>query len=335
MKVKSVVMLFVVLPAFLSAQSDSCVVLGVQDLTVLAGALQYEVNSLAIQVDSLQQALSQLEGCCANEAYVPSYLKDNGDGSDGALILAGGESALLQSGEYSQIYVPLGAQLTLSPHSTTVVRCAGSVVIEGSIEGNGGNGAGGSGPYSNSVHLMSAGGAKGGGYVGDGDNWQCSFDRETGNIQNFSASTYFEVTGLGGALSNSLTTTTGALAVFPYLHGGDGGTSYYWSGSSVYCGRSGGQGAAGLYLIAENIDISGEIDLRGGNGQNCWQVQQGYNATGGGGGGRIVLASPNLNFTGTFDGSGGMGGGCSNTHPYAMSPASNGADGALILVEVE
>ena len=312
-------------------QGDECVVLGVQQLTSLAGDLQNQIESLSNRVDSLEIELSNINPA-ESSLSVPSYLRELGQGTED-LIVQEGQNLLVSSGEYVNIQIQAGAQLQIAPHSTTVLRCSGHVQIDGEIMGNGNNGAGGSGPYSNSVHLMSAGGGTGGGYTGDGDNWNCNFINETGSIQGFDPSDFFEVTTLGGGSDFNFSNGLGALAVFPYLHGGNGGTSYYWVGSSVSCGRSGGQGGAGLYIIANSIDVSGAINVNGGDGQNCYQAQQGYLATGGGGAGRVVLAGSEVSFSGIFSGSGGSGGTCSNTNPYAMSSASPGGDGELVIVE--
>ena len=300
--------------------------------------LSMSVAEQSSRLDSLESLIASGEssgGQQSQQNSIPSYMYDLGDGGQGDFFLEPGQLDVpLPSGNYNSIYIPEGASAKIEPHETTVIRVVGSFVIEGFLDGSGQNTAGGHGPYNNGVHLMSSGGGKGGGFNG-GYSWydNCNFDSETGGLEGFVSESFFNVDGLGAQTSGSLDTFEGALQVFPFLHGGDGGPSFYYSSDGVSCDLPGGQGGGGLYVFASEIDISGYLWLNGGDGQGCSQSQQGNNATGGGGGGKAVLSGPEVVVSGEFRSDGGEGGGCSNTPPYAMTPAGDGQNGSLIILE--
>ncbi len=294
-------------------------------------------------IQALQAGMEMLESSSetsstssetTSNTSIPNYMLDLGEAEEGDFILEVGQlNVPLQAGNYSSVYIPVGASATITPHQTSVIRVTGSFIVEGSINGSGENAGGGSGPYSNEVHLMASGGGKGGGYNGAyGPIQNCDFQAESGGVVGYASESFFNIDGLGGQTNGSLDNFEGALQVFPYLHGGDGGASYSWHPSFSCSGRAGGQGAGGLYVFASEIDVSGHLWLNGGNGQGCWQEQFGYNASGGGGGGNAVLCANQIDFSGEFHSNGGQGGGCSNTPPYAMSPGGDGQDGSLHLI---
>ena len=300
--------------------------------------LSMAVAEQSSRLDSLESLIASGEssgGPQSGQNPIPSYMYDLGDGGQGDFILEPGQLDVpLPSGNYNSVYIPEGASAKIEPHQTTVLRVVGSFVIEGFLDGSGQNAAGGQGPYGNGVHLMSSGGGKGGGYSGGYSALNnCNYDSESGGLEGFVSESFFNIDGLGAQTSGTLSTFEGALQVFPFLHGGDGGPSFYWSGGNIYCGRPGGQGGGGLYVFASEIDVSGYLWLNGGDGQGCYQAQQGYNATGGGGGGNAVLAASEVSFDGEFRADGGDGGDCSNIPPYAMTPAGDGQNGSLTIFE--
>ena len=90
----------------------------------------------------------------------------------------------------------------------------------------------------------------------------------------------------------------------------------------------GGQGGAGVYIIAKNIVFNGMIRLNGGNGgygQNSSGVKKGRSA--GGGGGSCILRTQNiLSNTGVFESTGGqMSGGGFSCNP-------KGGNGAMLII---
>ncbi len=318
--------------------------IGISDLQdLLSGYGQYfELDSIyidSIELHALLQSLvhrvNQLESMLFVNPEIPSYMMDLGDANLGDFILEPGQqNVLLESGSYGNIVIPEGASASILPHHTTVIRVAESFIVEGLIDGSGNYAGGGQGGTGNSVHLMANGGGSGGGQAGIYVPSYCpNLSHEAGSVSGFASEAFFPVNQLGGVTSGTLSSTIGALQVFPFLHGGDGGTSYYWSGGNVECGRPGGQGGGGIYVFAKNIDYSGELKLSGGDGQDCYQSSYGSFATGGGGGGHAVLCGEITNFIGSFDATGGSGGSCSNTPPNAMTPGGDGQNGELILLE--
>jgi hypothetical protein len=311
----------------------------VVDTTFTGNAVNINLNYAKLDsiIMALQAGIEGLETTPETTpgTSIPTYMLDLGEAEDGDFILEPGQLDVpLPLGNYGSIYIPEGASATIMPHQTSVIRVAGSFIVEGFLDGSGQNASGGQGPYNNGVHLMSSGGGKGGGYTGGGTQINnCNYDNETGEIVGFAPESFFSIDELGAQTTGSLDNFEGALQVFPYLHGGDGGPSYYWSGGNIYCGRAGGQGGGGLYVFASEITVSGYLWLNGGDGQGCYQHQYGYNATGGGGGGNAVLCGTQINVSGEFRADGGLGGGCSNTPAYAMTPAGDGQDGSLTLIE--
>jgi hypothetical protein len=297
----------------------------------------YAENANNINMDSISNYLLQDSIFLANigekivPKILPDFLKDVGNGTND---FYSDIQTTLVTGEYDDLFIYNGDVVGILPNQTTVIYVKDTCKISGTINGNGGNAQGSASNGSGSVHFMANGGSSGGGYTGGYaqiDN--CNTSSETGSIT-LSINDYFPINALGASINASFGNLSDAVHVFPFLHGGDGGTSYYWSGGNIYCGRPGGQGGAGLYIICNTLIFDGEIQLSGGNGTSCYQTQYGYHATGGGGSGSVVISSDNIiNQTGTIIQNAGIGGGCANTNPYAMTPAGDGGIGTSYIVE--
>jgi hypothetical protein len=107
-------------------------------------------------------------------------------------------------------------------------------------------------------------------------------------------------------LSNSNINTWFLNGFINYLTGAGGGSG--GAGQTSY-GSAGGNGASGIYLQANVIDMSGGgvINAYGSNSLGC----SGTNEGGGGGGGIVILAYNSLLNLGTINDYGGNSGGCS------------------------
>jgi len=109
-----------------------------------------------------------------------------------------------------------------------------------------------------------------------------------------------------------------------YLGSGGAGGGQAWG----YAG-SGGKGAGIIYILANNINNTGSIQSKGGNGTNA-EAQYGpsyYSGGGGGGAGGSILLNGSSITTGTITISGGIGG----IGHYATDAGGNGRYKATIL----
>jgi len=139
----------------------------VMDTTLNGNSVYMNLNyaKLDLIIQALQAGMEALETSSEtpsetpSDTSIPNYMLDLGEAEDGDFILEVGQlNVPLQAGNYSSVYIPLGASAKITPHQTSVIRVTGSFIVEGSINGSGENAGGGSGPYSNEVHLMASGG---------------------------------------------------------------------------------------------------------------------------------------------------------------------------------
>ncbi|MDA8895685.1 collagen-like protein [Flavobacteriales bacterium] len=292
------------------------------DYDSLANIISMDSTFIASIGDEISENLN------SNSSFeiLPDFLQDVGNG---LTDFNSNTQTTLISGEYDDLFIYDGDIVEITPNQTTVIQVRDTCLISGVIFGNGGDGEGSSSNTSGDIHFMANGGGSGsGGYENN-----CNESAETGSI-NLSVLDFFPINEIGATINASFNNLADAIFVFPYLHGGNGGTSYYWSDGSISCGKQGGQGGAGIYIICKTLIFDGEIQLSGGDGSNCWQYQYGYHATGGGGSGSIVISSDNIiSQTGIITQDIGLGGNCSNTNPYAMTPAGDGQQGAIYIVE--
>lgn len=240
----------------------------------------------------------------------PSWYTDRGDGSDGDFIPEA-DCTIGGVKNYKRVFIKAG--VTVSVNQQLVIKATGSVVIAGTINGNGSPGAnckggaggapGGDGGYSYDVYdhestnhyelsVQNGGYGTGGGNGGAGGKY---------NDKNAPAG------GAGGASLNGITFYAGNGG------GGGGGMSVYGSGVG-----GGGGGGYGITVIAAEVTINGSVTANGGAGESCtlWYEPGG----GGGGGGSISIVADAVIKSGGVTANGGSGG-------TAGSRATAGADG--------
>lgn len=153
--------------------------------------------------------------------------------------------------------------------ATSLVNGAGAGESGGSSSPSSGSGPGGGG-------TASSAGSGGGGYGGaGGDGGYDSSDTPSAG-----GGTYGTSTGLDIAPGS----------------GGGGAT-----------GETGGDGGAALWVIADDIEVLGEIDMRGATGSLFSSCASAGRCAGGGAGGGILLQGDTVIITGLFDVSGGDG----------------------------
>ena len=214
----------------------------------------------------------------------PSWYTDRGDGSDGDFIPET-DCAIGGIKNYKRVFIKAG--VTVSLNQQLVIKATDSVVIAGTINGNGSPGANGAG---------GAGGAMGGNgglmYGSDSnktDILPTAGQNGTGGGHGGAGGGYYKNGGTAGGNSfidmNHIVYCT---------YGGNGG-----GGGSAYCVRTGyfsgagGGGGYGISIIALDVALleGGKLSADGGDGQDG---RHHYVAPGGGGGGGAITIIGNI-----------------------------------------
>jgi hypothetical protein len=215
---------------------------------------------------------------------VPSFLKYYGDCSNGNKICVNNELISTNS-KFCNLTIPLGVTARVDPAVRTTIYVKDTLFLYGAINGSGAN---------NSVSLTNATsnhlGATASHYNIDNCSSGSSSTYGTGNSSftfswtaNQTPSTYYQQ--IDGSISKQSAvgicnmvcpasygqdmTVNDLLQVVHFganISGANGqATSSGYSGSCIVVAL-GGQGGAGLYIIARNIILNGSVILNGGNG---------------------------------------------------------------------
>ena len=229
----------------------------------------------------------------------PSWYTDRGDGSDGDFI-PDADCAIGGIKNYKRVFIKAG--VTVSVNQQLVIKATGSVVIAGTINGNGSPGANGKG---------GAGGAMGGdgGWLDGNEDSNEHRDATTGQD------------GTGGGYG-------GAGGGYNKNKGAAGGSSRIRIG--IGYGGNGG-GGYGISIIAPEVALleGSKIAANGGNGEN------GKNHVmapgGGGGGGTINIISTTIKNSGDVSAAGGIAG----AKGYdSQTAAANGEAGTITIKQL-
>lgn len=225
----------------------------------------------------------------------PSWYTDRGDGSDGdfmpsADITIGGVK------NYKRVFIKAG--VTVSVNQQLVIKATGSVVIAGTINGNGSPGAKGQGG------TGGASGGNGGWLTGDDNSDK---HREPTAGQDGTGGGYG---GAGGGANSSMGAAGGSSCIRIGIdYGGNGGGGGGGAiASSGYTSGGGGGGGYGISIIAPEVALleGSKISADGGNGENG---QRYYTAPGGGGGGGTInIISITIKNSGAVSAAGGIAG---------------------------
>jgi hypothetical protein len=256
---------------------------------------------------------------------VPSFLNYYGNGNLGNTTISNGQ-VIANNSMYNNLTIPIGVIANIAPSVRTIIYVKDTLFLYGTIDGSGLNA---SATVSNATinHI----GASATGY----EFWS----NENYASNNFSISvqpisweantlptTFYE--SFGGTFSNPSGPScfSGSCWQSPNRNGnnmtpailnrfvhfgvnisGYNGSSIQNTGSGSWS-KLGGQGGAGLYIIAKNVIFNGTIKLDGGNGDsgtNSGGLKTGKSAAGGGG--SCILRCENLlSQIGTFQSSGGV-----------------------------
>jgi len=217
-----------------------------------------------------------------------------GNGTDGDF--APTTDTTLSSGTYNyeSFTIPSGVTVTVTGSVPLIIKSATSIVIEGELSAPGQNAGGTSG-------------GTGGPGGDDGANGTCT------NYNDFH-------NGSGGSTNSSWSSCSNASFS---ISGGNGGIG----GKANNCGGGGGGGGGAIVLSSRYINITGTIDVSGGDGAfhdaHYWN---GGEWGGGGSGGSVWISATGLDFTGTINKTGGMmnnsvSGGSGYVHVDALSIA--------------
>lgn len=252
------------------------------------GKLLFNSSNAGQLVEIRYTATGTLAGVKSNR--YPAWWLDRGDGSDGDFSPT--ENVTISGlKQYRSVFIPAG--VTVSADRYLTIKCQEACIINGIIRADGTGAAGGGvgEAGSNGNIAGGAGGATSGnqGAGGAGTKYNEVYIRIG-----------LEVIGAGG--------------------GGGGPRGDSTSGS-------GGRGGGCIYIVANEINISGSISANGTAGGNAPTVAW-SNGGGGGGGGCICLVANTIYNNGSIianGGSGGRGNGASG---------ARGSDGVVEIVEM-
>jgi hypothetical protein len=257
----------------------------------------------------------------------PFYLRNFGNGSDGALNVTSGTTNVSGEKWYSSVSISSGAILAdTSAGSPLIIRSTGTCTIAGTISVSPNTGSGGGNSLSTTTIGGGSGGGGGGGAAGG----------TTGSGVNVLGGGTAGASSGGGGGNGS---TTAAASFRPLLstgliwpaftsnqYGGAGGGA---GGSS---GPNGGKGAGILILVCPTINFTGTVDASGVAGATSTGNNVG--ASGGGGGGFVVMSAQTYSAnSGTINVAGGSGGGCSSF--TGCGTGGNGASGNSIQAVIQ
>ena len=247
----------------------------------------------------------------------PSWYTDRGDGSDGDFIPEA-DCTIGGVKNYKRVFIKAG--VTVSVNQQLVIKATGSVVIAGTINGNGSPGANCKG---------GAGGAPGGdgGWVTgneDSNEYRAATTGQDGTGGGYG--------GAGGGGNKTKGAAGGSSRIRIGIdYGGNGGGG---GGANVYPGETsggGGGGGYGISIIAPEVALleGSKIAANGGNGENgrSYHTAPG----GGGGGGTINIISTTIKNSGDVSAAGGIAGAKGSN---AQTAAANGEAGTITIKQL-
>ena len=225
----------------------------------------------------------------------PSWYTDRGDGSDGdfmpsADITIGGVK------NYKRVFIKAG--VTVSVNQQLVIKATGSVVIAGTINGNGSPGANGKG---------GAGGAMGGdgGWITDDDS---SNERRDATAGQDGTGGGYGGAGSGGLSSKGAAGGNSCVSISNAYGGNGGGGGGGADVTSGYTSGGGGGGGYGISIIAPEVALleGSKISADGGKGEDGTKYYT--SPGGGGGGGTIIIISNTIKNNAVVSAAGGIAG---------------------------
>lgn len=245
----------------------------------------------------------------------PGWYTDRGDGSDGDFI-PDADCAIGGIKNYKRVFIKAG--VTVSVNQQLVIKATDSVVIAGTINGNGSPGANSKG---------GAGGAMGGngGWSTDDENSNEHRDATAG--QDGTGGGYG---GAGGGANSSIGGAGGSSCIRIGIdYGGNGGGGGGANAFSGYTSGGGGGGGYGISIIAPEVALleGSKIAADGGNGENGNL----FHIAPGGGGGTINIISTTIKNSGDVSAAGGIAGAIGH---HTITAAVDGEAGTITIKQL-
>ncbi len=282
-------------------------------------------------------------------SQVPNFLRFFGDCSNGNKVCVNNE-ILSSNSKFCNLTIPNGVTAKINPGVRTLIYVQDTLFLYGSIDGSGGQNL----SNSNNLTTNHLGAGASSYNVCNCSSGSCS-TTGTGN-SNFTISWtaaqtpstlygYFDgslskTSGMGvcdmscntwmGNMANGSDMTVSDLQTVLHFGAnisGSNGQSVVSGFNSCQVLANGGQGGAGLYIMARNVVFDGTISLNGGNGvigtSTCGSGSS--SASAGGGAGSCIISTNNvISQNGSFQANGGLAG--------LSSCGIRGGNGAMIIV---
>lgn len=251
---------------------------------------------------------------------LPAWAKYRGNGSDGDFVAVGGETI---SGIKQYKSFTIGAGLTVNVGADPLfIFCQGTVKIDGTLNGKGGNGGsvsyeytaaggvgvgggGGGGGASDSETMGMGGKGSGGGSGGSGNYSGTSVSGGASYFPTFFGS--IDTPKIAAAVNATPSAEMQSLLSLLFMPkaGGGGGSGALASGSNE---GGGGGGGGTITLCAETVSNNGNFNVAGGLKSTATGSNNNVIIGGGGGGASIMIVARNIIINGTIDVSGGNAG---------------------------
>jgi hypothetical protein len=275
---------------------------------------------------------------------LPSFLNYFGDGALGNLVATNGMN-IANGSRYNKLTIPLNVTVFVQPAVRSVIYVKDTLFLYGTIDGSGQEaaavsnnkttnhlGATASGCYwSNSGYALYSNGF---GSNELGITWEANqvpstfFENFSGSYSKLPGNSYSDYLPVGANMSGQ---SMSSAELLKFVHFGvniSGGNGTGCSMNLSSTASTGGQGGAGLYILAKNIVFNGLIKLDGGNGQYVYNstYPRNWTKSAGGGGGSCIIRTLNLiSNSGRFKSTGG-----SLVGPY--EPNGKGGNGAMLII---
>lgn len=244
-------------------------------MTVNDGTAKWNLYQVASQVD--------VEEVSINQTNYPFWWLYRGSGKDGSYTPANGSS--FKFGNYTNITINSG--VTVNINLCTIMMCNGTFTLNGSINGTGNGAAGGA--------YISEAGATYKRNSGEPGKNAASGSNGTGGGCYATAFTGAKYTG---AMPQDIVNIIEYSPNMPEIYGGGGSSGY----DGNHPGYAGGNGGAGLIIIAKKVVLNGTITCNGASGNHT------ENAGGDGGGGGVLIIADEVQGSGNITHTGGYAG---------------------------
>ena len=305
------------------------------------------VSLTTISANILSANSSPIEYTAGNyatisELMIPGYLNYFGNGSLGN-VTATNNMLISNNSMYNNLTIPIGITAKITPSVRTVIYIKDTLFLYGSIDGIGGNanattsnvttnqlGASASGyEFWDNQSFASPISVTPNAIVWEGNSVPSTFTENfSGSYQKVMGAGCFNCLGNCNTNANGQNMTTQELKRFVHFGVNISGYNGYAIGNTGSCPFTvyGGQGGAGLYIIAKNVVFEGSLNLSGGNGA-FYQCSIKYGRSAAGGGGSCIMRTLKLisNSNGVFNSNGGVIGG-----GYSCNP--KGGNGAMLIL---